>query len=113
MPTFVFDATSAHTHTVEDELVFLQPPREYLEKHPNVLWRAVRVIYGRRKGVRSWQEHFAEIILHKACPVGAHALLVPRGQDPHRPARGRRQRGGPDRAGQEAAGLLGRALGNE
>ena len=41
---FTFDVTSAYTHAWEDELVFLEPP------------------YGRRKGARSWQEHFESIL---------------------------------------------------
>ena len=55
---FTFDVTSACTHAWEDELVFLEPPPEEIEEHGDCVWRSVRVIYGRRKGARSWQEHF-------------------------------------------------------
>ena len=56
--TFTFDVTSAYTHAWEDELVFLEPPPEEIEEHGDCVWRSIRVIYGRRKGARSWQEHF-------------------------------------------------------
>ena len=46
----------------ENELVFLEPPPEEIEEHGDCLWRSVRVIYGRRKGARSWQEHFDSVI---------------------------------------------------
>ena len=58
---FTFDVTSAHTHAWEDELVFLEPPPEEIEEHGDCVWRSIRVIYGRRKGARSWQEHFDSI----------------------------------------------------
>ena len=59
---FTFDVTSAYTHAWEDELVFLEPPPEEVEEHGDCLWRSVRVIYGRRKGARSWQENFDSVI---------------------------------------------------
>ena len=59
---FAFDVTSAYTHAWEDELVFLEPPPEEIEEHGDCVWRSIRVIYGRRKGARSWQEHFGSII---------------------------------------------------
>ena len=59
---FTFDATSAYTHAWEDELVFLEPPPEEIEEHGDCVWRSIRVIYGRRKGARSWQEHFDSIL---------------------------------------------------
>ena len=59
---FTFDVTSAYTHAWEDELVFLEPPPEEIEEHGDCVWRSIRVIYGRRKGARSWQEHFDSII---------------------------------------------------
>ena len=59
---FTFDVTSAYTHAWEDELVFLEPPQEEIEEHGDCLWRSVRVISGRRKGARSWQEHFDSVI---------------------------------------------------
>ena len=51
---FTFDVTSAYTRAWEDELVFLE--------HGDCVWRSIRVIYGRRKGARSWQEHFDSIL---------------------------------------------------
>ena len=59
---FTFDVTSAYTHAWEDELVFLEPPPEEIEEHGDCVWRSIRVIYGRRKGARSWQEHFDSIL---------------------------------------------------
>ena len=59
---FTFDVTSADTHAWEDELVFLEPPPEEIEEHGDCVWRSIRVIYGRRKGARSWQEHFDSIL---------------------------------------------------
>ena len=59
---FTFDVTSAYTHAWEDELVFLEPPPEEMEEHGDCVWRSIRVIYGRRKGARSWQEHFDSIL---------------------------------------------------
>ena len=41
--------------------VFLEPPPEEIEEHVDCVWRSIRVIYGRRKGARSWQEHFDSI----------------------------------------------------
>ena len=54
---FTFDVTSAYTHAWGDELVFLEPPPEEIGEHGDCVWRPIRVIYGRRKGARSWQEH--------------------------------------------------------
>ena len=59
---FTFGVTSAYTHAWEDELVFLEPPPEEIEEHGDCVWRSIRVIYGRRKGARSWQEHFDSIL---------------------------------------------------
>ena len=59
---FTFDVTSAYTHAWEDELVFLEPPPEEIEEHGDCVWRSIRVIYGRRKGAISWQEHFDSIL---------------------------------------------------
>ena len=59
---FTFDVTSAYTHAWEDELVFLEPPPEEIEEHGDCVWRSIRVIHGRRKGARSWQEHFDSIL---------------------------------------------------
>ena len=59
---FTFDVTSAYTHTREDELVFLEPPPERIEEHSDCVWRSIRVISGRRKGARSWQEHLDSIL---------------------------------------------------
>ena len=59
---FTFDVTSAYTHAWEDELVFLEPPPEEIEEHGDCVWRSIRVIFGRRKGARSWQEHCDSIL---------------------------------------------------
>ena len=59
---FTFDVTSTYTHAWEDELVFLEPPPEEIEEHGDCVWKSIRVIYGRRKGARSWQEHFGSIL---------------------------------------------------
>ena len=59
---FTFDVTSAYTHAWEDELVFLEPPPEEIEEHGDCVWRSIRVIYGRRKGARSLQEHIDSIL---------------------------------------------------
>ena len=53
---------SAYTHASEDELAFLEPPPEEIEEHCDCVWRSIRVIYGRRKGARSWQDHFDSIL---------------------------------------------------
>ena len=45
----------------EDELVFLEPPTEEIEEYADCLWRSVS-FRGRRKGARSWQEHFDSVI---------------------------------------------------
>ena len=55
---FTFDVTLAYTHAWEDALVFLEPPPEEVEEHGDCVWRSIRVICGRRKGARSWQENF-------------------------------------------------------
>jgi hypothetical protein len=81
-PTFIFDVASAFTHSDEDELVFLEPPPEEVEQYGDCLWQSVKVIYGRRKGARSWQDHFRSVIisedarkagftvrLHDKCPT--------------------------------------------
>ena len=59
---FTFDVMSAYTHVWEDELVFLEPPPEENEEHGDCMWRSIRVIHGRRKGARLWQEHFDSIL---------------------------------------------------
>ena len=64
---FTFDVTSAYTHAWEDELVFLEPPPEEIEEHGDCVWRSIRVIYGRRKGARSWQEQ-------RGCTVESHPM---------------------------------------
>ena len=81
---FTFDVTSAYTHVWEEEPVFLEPPTEEIEGG-DCLWRSARVIYGRRKGARSWQEHFDAICrsdearqrgitveAHPKCPTLCH-----------------------------------------
>ena len=83
---FTFDVTSVYTHAWEDGLVFLEPPPVEIEEHGDCVWRSIRVIFGRRKGVRSWQEHFDSIFkseearqrgftveLHPKCPTLYHA----------------------------------------
>ena len=55
---FTFDVTLAYTHAWEDEFVFLEPPPEEIQERGGSVWRSIRVIYGRRKGARSWKEHF-------------------------------------------------------
>ena len=59
---FTFDVTSAYTYAWEDELVFLEPPREEIEEHGDGVWKSIRASHGRRKGARSWQEHFDSIL---------------------------------------------------
>ena len=59
---FTFDVTSAYTHAWEDGLVFWNRHRRRLRSMVIVCVRSVRVIYGRRKGARSWQEHFDSIL---------------------------------------------------
>ena len=59
---FTFDVTSAYTHPWEDEFVFLELLSEEIEEHGDCVWKSIRVIYGRRKGARSWQEHFDSIL---------------------------------------------------
>ena len=59
---FTFDVTSAYTHAWEDGLVFMEPAPEEIEEHGDCVWRSIRVINGRRKGARSWQEHFDAIL---------------------------------------------------
>ncbi len=62
-PTFIFDVTSAFTHSDEDELVLLEPPPEETQEHGDSLWQSVKVIYGRRKGERSWQDHIRSMVI--------------------------------------------------
>ena len=59
---FASDVTSACTHAWGNELIFLEAPPEEIEEHGDCVWTSVRVICGRRKGVRSWQEHFDSIL---------------------------------------------------
>ena len=59
---FTFDVISAYTLAWEDELAFLEPPPEEIEERGDCVWRSIRVIHGRRKGARSWQEHFDSIL---------------------------------------------------
>ncbi len=60
-PTFVFDVTSAYTHAVEKDLVYFEPPWEWVEKHGECLWWSRMKVYGRRDGARSWQDHFVDL----------------------------------------------------
>ena len=41
---FTFDVTSAYTHALEDELVFLEPPLKDIEEHGDCVWRSIKVI---------------------------------------------------------------------
>ena len=50
------------------ELVFLWPPPEYIEKAGPCLCQCLKVREGRRKGARSWQDHFVEKLLSADCP---------------------------------------------
>ena len=59
---FTFDVTSADTHALGGRNCFLEPPPEEIEEHGDCVWRSIRVICGRRKGARSWQEHFDSIL---------------------------------------------------
>ena len=60
----------------------MEPPPEETEEHGDCLWQSVKVIYGRRKGARSWQDHFRSVViseetrkagftvrLHDKCPT--------------------------------------------
>ena len=60
---------AAFSQADEDELVFLQPPEEYLARiGKKVLWQCLKVREGRRSGAKSWQEHFAACIQANECP---------------------------------------------
>ena len=61
-PIVCFDVSSAYTHAAETELIFIEPPEEDKAKYPDMVWRPLRIINGRRKGARSWREHFVTLV---------------------------------------------------
>ena len=63
-----FDDVAAFSQAPETELVFLWPPPEHMEKVGPCLWQCLKVREGRRKGARSWQDHFVEKLLSNDCP---------------------------------------------
>ncbi len=70
------NVTSAYTHTGEDELVFLEPPKEETDEHGDCLCQAAKVIYGRRKGARSRQDHLRSVVLSKETQRAGFAIRV-------------------------------------
>ena len=67
--TTCFDAAAAFSQAEEQELIFLEPPAEYLERiGRRVLWQCLRVREGRRNGARCWQEHFCSVLTSSECP---------------------------------------------
>ena len=74
--SYLFDVTSAFTHADEDELIFLEPPEEEKEVYGDCLWQALKVIYGRRKGARSWQDLFREIVLSEEAKKAGFTVRV-------------------------------------
>ena len=61
-------------HAPEDELVFIEPPSDYIAEKGDCLWQALRKIYGRRSAARGWQDHFCEAREVSGQP---HSGLVP------------------------------------
>ena len=70
------DITRAFLHVFEDELVFARPPAEWLEREQEkakqeghswtpMVWKLLRVFYGRRKAARAWVEHLATLLVGK------------------------------------------------
>ncbi len=81
-PTFVFDVTSAYTHAVEKELVYFEPPWEWVEAYGDCLWCSNMKVYGRRDGAHSWYKSFRGCDKIRCGKVsGLHREAVPEGID--------------------------------
>ncbi len=55
---------------------FLESPKEENEEHGDCLWQAVKVIYGRPEGSRSWQGHFPCVALSEETQQAGFAIRV-------------------------------------
>jgi hypothetical protein len=60
---------SAFTTVLEDELLFVEPPPEVLAEDPDCVWQPIYKLYGRRNAARCWQDHAAEVLTSKDCPL--------------------------------------------
>ena len=68
-PTACFDAMAAFSQAEEQELVFIKPPIEYLNRvNRPVLWQCLKVREGRRHGARTWADHFCQVLTEPGCP---------------------------------------------
>ena len=58
------DVKRAFLNVPEDEEIYVQPPREWLESQSDqeVVWRMNRVLYGRRKGTSAFVEFLASLL---------------------------------------------------
>eukprot|EP00971_Amphidinium_carterae_P309332 6147173-Amphidinium_carterae.1 len=79
--TFVIDATNAFLHVPEDDEIYLEPAKEWLDqeiaagRRGDVVWRALRCWYGRRPSVKKWVRWFAEQLENiglERCEVAPH-----------------------------------------
>ena len=78
-PAVVIDAVCAYFQAEEDENVFTEPPREWLQKmkaegdHTDYVWKLVRQLYGRRGASSAFQQLVEKILVKdlgfSQCPV--------------------------------------------
>ena len=74
--TFTCDVSNAFLHVDEVEEIYVQPPREWLDRqeHQNWAWRMKKMIYGRRRAPQGWLDLAARIlkaesmVQSSACP---------------------------------------------
>eukprot|EP00974_Lingulodinium_polyedra_P046669 4472689-Lingulodinium_polyedra.AAC.1 len=68
-PRMVGDVSIAFLHVSEDEIVYItapvgfRPPEDFIKKYGiKCIWLMKKVLYGRRKAAKRWQEHAACIL---------------------------------------------------
>ena len=67
--TFTFDVMDAYYNAPEDEEVYVDPPKPYLQpledagRETDIKWRLWKQLPGRRRAGQAWTDHLAAFIL--------------------------------------------------
>jgi len=86
---FEIDAESAYLNVPETEECYMRPPKEWIDneerqkRDTDVVWKLLKMLYGRRTAGQAWVEWFSEkLILIGAlrCPEAPQFFFLPRWQ---------------------------------
>eukprot|EP00971_Amphidinium_carterae_P094824 1876410-Amphidinium_carterae.1 len=60
---FTIDVASAFLNSsIDTEVLVQQPPKEYYDNNPHVLWSMTKALYGLKTSPKQWQEHVSTIL---------------------------------------------------